>query len=407
VALAESRCTLACADSASTASTALKRLPSALDEAREAKRPKSAWRQGIADLLGSKPETYYALIQMDGDHMGAWLAGNDPEYQCRFPATWHPQVRASLDRFRGDPAVAAYLDSSRPASPARHAAISAALNDFSTHVARHIVENVCKGKLLYAGGDDVLAMLSVDDLMPAMLLLRTAWSGRDLRDDLHGLPSRINVKGLKLGKGYARLKGRLMPMMGSRASASIGAVIAHHQSPLSSVLRELRRAEATAKAHGRNAFCLRVIKRGGGEVGVTSRFWDMPDARATTFCPPPLADTALGLLMRFADTLAQPEMSRRAVYNAIEWLSALPERGCRGMSDEDWRQMLAANLARQFQHQGGVVKHAREFVDLACRESSTTADTARILGDLLVTAEFFARNGRTFGQPVEQAGAPR
>jgi CRISPR-associated protein Cmr2 len=128
---------------------------------------------------------------MDGDHMGAWLAGNDPDYQCRFPATWHPQVRASLDPFRGDPAVAAYLDSSRPASPARHAAISAALNDFSTHVARHIVENVCKGKLLYAGGDDVLAMLSVDDLLPAMLLLRAAWSGSG---DLSGLPGDIDVR---------------------------------------------------------------------------------------------------------------------------------------------------------------------------------------------------------------------
>ena len=381
----------------------VKRLPSALDEAR-GEEAEGRLAEDITRLLGARPETYYALLQMDGDHMGAWLAGNEADYQCRFPATWHPQVRASLDRFRGAPAVAAYLDSSRPASPARHAAISAALNDFSTHVARHIVENVCKGKLLYAGGDDVLAMLSVDDLLPAMLLLRAAWSGSA---DLSGLPRDIDVKELQLKKGYARLKGRLMPMMGSRASASIGAVVAHHQSPLSAVLCELRRAEGLAKAHGRNAFCLRVIKRGGGEVGVTSRFWEMTHAANTAPAAPLLADTALGLLLRFAETLAQPNVSRRAVYNAIEWLSGLPERGCDGMNDEDWRQMLASNLAYQIAKQGGVVQHAREFVDLACRESARPAETARVLGDLLVTAEFFARNGRAFGQAAAQAGAPR
>lgn len=336
--------------------------------------------------------------------MGAWLAGNDPDFQCRFPVTWHPQVRASLDRFRSDRAVAAYLDSSRPASPARHAAISAALNDFSTHVARHIVENVCKGKLLYAGGDDVLAMLSVDDLMPAMLLLRAAWSGSG---DLRGLPGDIDVRGLQLAKGYARIKDRLMPMMGSRASASIGAVVAHHQAPLSAVLRELRRAEGAAKAHGRNAFCLRIIKRGGGEVGVTSRFWEMPRAVGATPAAPRLADTALGLLLRFAETLAQPEVSRRAVYNALEWLSGLPERGCTGRSDDDWRHMLASNLAWQIKRQGGVIQHAREFVDLACRESAKPAETALVLGEWLVTAEFFARNGRAFGQAAAHAGAPR
>jgi CRISPR-associated protein Cmr2 len=308
----------------------LKRLPSALDDARgEAAEERLAQR--VSDLLGSKPETYYALIQMDGDRMGAWLAGSEAEYQTPFPVTWHPQVRNSLDRFRGDPAVSAYLNSCRPPSPARHAAISAALNDFSTHIARHVVEKVFKGKLLYAGGDDLLAMVSVDDLLPAMLLLRAAYSGSG---DLATLPGDIDLRGLQLGKGYARLNGRLMPMMGSRASASIGAIVAHHQAPLSAVLRELRQAEGAAKAHGRNAFCLRLQKRGGGEVIVSSRFWAM--AEGSEAAPPPLTDTSLGLLLRFAETLAQPEISRRAVYNALEWLSGMPERGGKGMSDEDW-----------------------------------------------------------------------
>lgn len=362
------------------------RVPAALDRLRDANddERRRLLEAELDDLLGHKPETYYALILMDGDRMGAWMAGNEDAYRQRFADTWHPQVRNTVgQKFGGDPDIAAYLDSLRPASPARHAAISGVLNDYSTHVARHVVEDVFKGKLLYAGGDDVLAMVSVDDLLPAMLLLRAAYSGVG-----DGILNGIDLKGLQLGKGFVRLNKRLMLMMGSAATASMGAVVAHHQAPLASVLRLLREAEGRAKGHGRNAFCLRVMKRGGGEVAVTSRFWEKASD------PPPLADTALGLMLRFADTLAQPEMSRRAVYHATEWLAGLPPRPDK--DDAGWRAMIAANLAFQLQKQGGSPSHAREFVDLACRES-TPERTAQTLADLLVTAEFFAREGRAFG----------
>ena len=371
---------------------ALKRIPSALDEARgdsDDGENRALTRQ-LEELLGAKPETYYALIQMDGDRMGAWMAGNEDEYRRTFADTWHPQVRAAVtQKFGHEPDIASYLKSFRPASPARHAAISKVLNDFSTHVARHVVENVFKGKLIYAGGDDVLAMVSLDDLLPAMLLLRAAYSGSGKMD---GVPGNFDLRGLHLGKGFVHLNGRLMLMMGSAATASMGAIVAHHQAPLSAVLRQLRGAEKKAKDHGRNAFCLRVMKRGGGEVSVTSKFWQTADK------PPALSETALGLMLRFAETLAQPGVSRRAVYNTSEWLAGLPERPAPDSleSDRTWQQMVAINLAFQLQKQGGVTHHAAAFVELACRESTSPADTARVLDNLLVASEFFAREGRAF-----------
>ncbi len=370
------------------------RIPAALDRLRDSDEDESRRQleSEIGNLLGHKPEAYYALIQMDGDRMGAWMAGNEDAYRRRFADTWHPQVKEAVkQKFGSEPDIMQYLASFRPASPARHAAISKVLNDFSTHVARHIIEEVFKGKLIYAGGDDVLAMVSVDDLLPAMLLLRAAYSGVG---SFAGLPN-INLKGLQLGKGFVQLKNRtsdrLMLMMGGAATASMGAMVAHHQAPLSAVLRELRSAEKSAKEHGRNAFCLRVMKRGGGAVSVTSRFWEKADA------PPPLADSALGLMLRFAHTLAQPDMSRRAVYRTTEWLAGLPARS--GHDDATWRDMVATNLAFQLKNQGGVVSHAAEFVDLACSES-TPKDTAHYLDHLLVTAEFFAREGRAFGKGI-------
>jgi len=327
---------------------------------------------------------------MDGDRMGAWMAGNECAFQRSFADTWHPQVRVAVQQKFGHVAeLKRYAESMRPASPARHAAISGVLNDFSTHVARHCVEEVFKGKLIYAGGDDVLAMVSVDDLLPCMLLLRAAYSGVG---DWSDLPGFGDLKKLALRRGYVSLRGRLMPMMGAQATASIGAVVAHHQAPLSHVLRELNKAEKTAKNHhggGRNAYCLRILKRAGGAVGVTSRFWAKADD------PPVLQDSSLGLLLRFAQTLGESEMSRRVVYNTSEWLSGLPLRGTNGMPDKTWQEMVVSNLAMQLERQGGVPAHAAELVALACAESSG-AGTAKMLEELLVSAEFFAREGRAF-----------
>jgi CRISPR-associated protein Cmr2 len=318
------------------------------------------------------------------------MAGNEAQFQRRFVDHWHPQVRTAVtDKFGHLSAIKRYIESPRPASPARHAAISGVLNDFSTHVARHVVETVFKGKLIYAGGDDVLAMVSVDDLLPCMLLLRAAYSGIGEWSD--GLPGFDDLNGLQLRRGFVDLPGRLMPMMGTLATASMGAVVAHQKAPLAGVLRQLRAAEHQAKQHldgGRNAFCLRVMKRGGGEAAVTSRFWVTPNQ------PPKLEDSALGLMLRFAQTLGESEMSRRAIYNTTEWLAGLPGRSA--TDDSIWVDMVACNLAYQLQRQGGLSKHATELVQLACAESKP-AQTPKMLEDLLVCAEFFAREGRAFG----------
>ena len=381
----------------------MRALPTLLDNAREDE--DDVLTKRIGDLFGHRPETYYALIKMDGDRMGAWMAGSDPAYQRSFADSWHPQVRAAVQqKFGQEQGLLDYMKSLRPASPARHAAISAVLNDFSTHVARHVVEEVFKGKLLYAGGDDVLAMVSVDDLLPCMLLLRAAYSGVG---EWGGLPGADDLRGMVLGSGYVGLEtdrsARLLPMMGIDATASIGAVVAHHQAPLGTVMRELRDAEKQAKAHRnglRNAFCLRVMKRGGGEVSVTSRFWDQALVKALVKEDQrlPLAQTALGLMLRFAETLARSDMSRRAVYNTTEWLRALPSRPSPGdrpptMTDDEWQRMVTMNLAMQFKRQSGLPEQAAEFVKLACVESEPKNTLAALEG-LLVTAEFFAREGR-------------
>lgn len=353
-------------------------------------------------FLGTRPETYYALVLMDGDRMGAWLSGE--EGRVLLKERFHHKIRDALEKL---PALQAYLAAPRPGSPARHQAISSALNGFALGLARYVVEHLFMGKLIYAGGDDLLAMVSVHDLPGLMLALRCTYSGvlpcaYDGRDGperfWEDIGSDPNVR-LLLKNGFALLphevKGSngasrtLLRLMGPLATASVGAVVAHHQAPLARVLRDLRAAERLAKeAGGRNAFCITVDKRAGGTTQFVGK-WGMGSLPPTNG-----GDDHMLLLLKLRGLFASG-MSRRAAYALCERLRDVPP-------DVD---ALAAVLAYQFERQG-----AGERRDLARRlaKAATAAPAPKggrgawpaanaWLRDLLVTAEFLAREGRAVG----------
>jgi CRISPR-associated protein Cmr2 len=364
-----------------------RRLPALLDAAadEEDEAESRRLRRLVTDTLGGKAgrlETYYGLLLMDGDRMGAWLAGGD-EYGISYCESFHPQVRIAFDEHaRREPALQRYAHQKRAVSPNRHLSISAALNDFSLTVVPHVVEYEHLGRLIYAGGDDVMAMLPVADLLPAMQRLRQAYAGHDPAHE-NGYFAR---SGLMLKQGFALLnqggRRRLMRMMGERATASAGAVVAHHQAPLGAVLRELRAAEAAAKgAGGRNAFTLTVVKRSGGVLTVTAK-WGEPAE----------------LMEALRVFLASDGVSRRAVYNSLDWIKDLP--------DHD-PEMLASLLAYQLERQvsgneearSGASGLARRLAELAFDDNlrpKPRAGEKRLdwLAHFMGVAEFLARETR-------------
>lgn len=365
-----------------------KRIPDLLDTDDEAAYEK-AWRQieqAFAAAFGRdkiRLETYYALLMMDGDKMGAILSG-DEKTAISYRASFHPQVQTGFDQHAANqPLIKQYGEQKRAVSPNRHLAISGALNDFSQTVVRQVVEVEHLGRVIYAGGDDVLAMLPVVDLLPVMQRLRHAYSGDDPEHE-GGIE-----QGLTLQNGFAaiNIKGRLrvMRMMGTTATASCGAVIAHHQAPLGAVLRELREAEKRAKGEGgRDAFSITVIKRSGGALRLTAK-WGEPVALLNDLCT----------------FLADEGVSRRAVYHTLEWLKEtdlpVPDR------DKDGA-MLQALLAYQLDRQtDSKAKGAKTMIPrLAERLTQQTLDQDaqnRIawLRNFLAVAEFLARETRTGG----------
>jgi CRISPR-associated protein Cmr2 len=384
-----------------------RRVPSWLDESKDETEREDRLRT-LRKVTGVAVERYHALVLMDGDRMGAWLASSDEDVQLAFRQTWHPTVRNGAESLaRTKPALAAYLESRRGASPARHVAISRSLNGFSTHVAPTVVEDVHAGKLLYAGGDDVLAMVSLDQVLGVMLTLRCAYSGEfpsgdpaatwELLDVAPGFGDKLQVRGghVLVGSG-----GRtLLRMMGSNATASMGVVIAHHTAPLGAVLRELRAAERRAKlAGGRDAYSITLMKRSGGLTRFTCKWFLEFDPESA------LARTSIGVLLRLRDALAC-DLSRRAAYSILQWLPQVPADA----PDDMLRALVAHQLRRQQRSDGSGIPGrfdpevlANDLIELSGRATQAHATSrSGFLADALTVAEFLAREGRA------RAAAPR
>ena len=344
----------------------------------------------VRTLLGDKPEAYYALILLDGDKMGAWIAGGSDAHPLPTLDTFHPQIRARMRSHFTRPEHQAFLCAPRAVSPGRHTAISGALNSFALTLAQEIVENRCKGKLLYAGGDDVMALVAVDDLLACLTLLRAAYSGLPVPDAL-AAALQVDLDGLKLGGGHALLNGTLLRLMGEYATASAGAVIAHHSAPLGAVLRTLREAEKRAKNKGgRDAFAITLLKRGGGATELTLP-WRL---QVDTTEQPTLEDSPMQVLASLTTLFAGDDTSRKAAYVTQGWMPHLPAQ----MAPGTLHPLLARTLAHSLKRQGAWEHQADEYGDklatLALHPRLDDTDPGNVISDVLAVAEFLARESR-------------
>jgi CRISPR-associated protein Cmr2 len=363
-----------------------KRLPDLLERAADdpdetrARRAQSLIRRALAGPEAgatARVENYYALLMMDGDEMGAWLSGNKDYASYR--DCFHPTVlRGFVQRTAGNPLLEQYGEQARAVSPNRHLAISAALNDFALHAVPEVIEREHAGRVIYAGGDDVLAMLPVADLLPAMQRLRQAYSGHSpLSADLDWRQAQRDPT-LAVRDGFGLLRGRLLRLIGEKATASCGAVIAHHQAPLAAVLRELRATEQRAKSEGRrDAWSLALIKRSGGTAHLTAK-WGEP----------------LGALQALCDFLADPNVSHRAVYNTLEWIEDLPPGDANLIE-----RLLAYQFERQAEGESArklAPELAQRLINVAFDSNLLPKDAKPIdwLRDFLIGAEFLAREVR-------------
>ena len=195
----------------------------------------------LTKKLGT-PFPYYAVIKLDGDEMGKWLSGEKVS-----------DLTPSVHRF-----------------------ISRALRNYALELVFKIVEEEHLGKLVYAGGDDVLAFVNLKDLWDVMHKLRASFSGQVKI----GQNGKLEVDWNNT-TGFIKKNGKIIFTMGPKATASMGVVIAHYKTPLQLVLNKasiaLERAKEYENDKGKkDAFCVCLMKRSGEErwTGLKWRYED-------------------------------------------------------------------------------------------------------------------------------------
>ncbi len=201
------------------------------------------------DDQSDRPPAYYAIVRGDGDHMGRWLRGEEAP---KLRAVYHPKLVEYFSRLPGGEEC---LDTRRPVGPALHAAISEALSNFAVHVVPDLVARHY-GTLIYAGGDDFLALVPARRALALARALRLAFSG-DAEDN-----GGADAGFYRLGGTNPSARHDLL-MMGPKASISVGVAVVHFKEDLRDALSIAQKAEQDAKEKGRDALILSACRRSG------------------------------------------------------------------------------------------------------------------------------------------------
>ncbi len=136
---------------------------------------------------------------------------------------------------------------------ATHSALSRSLLDFANQLVPYLTESRYAGRLIYCGGDDILAYSNLWEWDKWLWDIRQCFKGQKYPQ--HEFKSegdywRFREQGTGNRKqGSIVLPDRPLFTLGSSATISFGIVIAHHSVPLAIALENLWSAEEEAKEH--------------------------------------------------------------------------------------------------------------------------------------------------------------
>lgn len=214
-------------------------------------------------LKDGSPADWWVLVLADGDGMGQYVNGKKlKEYQHyvakpiadgieQIGTNWKTLLQATKKRM----------------GPATHIGLNRALLDFSNRLVPYLTQERFCGRVIYSGGDDVMAALPLEDLPEFLLSLRSAWCGNS--DPSGEFANQGGYWQPKPGTQADQTLGdRPFFTMGEEATMSLGIVIAHKSIPLPTVLEHIWQAEKerAKKLVGKDGLCFRVIYGSGNTL---------------------------------------------------------------------------------------------------------------------------------------------
>ena len=226
-------------------------------------------------FTSGNPTDWYVLAAGDGDDMGGWLKGTKMEpYRQYVPTNFPKQPPPTEEETE---ALKNFLEQDKRMGPATHAALSRALLDFSNQLVPYITEDRYAGRLIYSGGDDVLAYTNLWEWDSWLWDIRQCFKGD--KDPHHEFDDSGDYWRWQNGNPPKNVAVRPLFTMGSKATISFGMVIAHHSVPLAIALENLWEAEKEgAKKHKspngvkKDAVQVRVLYGNGNILKSTAKF---------------------------------------------------------------------------------------------------------------------------------------
>ncbi len=283
----------------------------------------------LSDNFPTPLSSYYAVVKMDGDHVGEYIAENAHSLRDHQDLSWR-------------------------------------LAHFASRIAPSVVEardghQVVPGRLIYSGGDDVLAMVPASS---ALIIANT-------------------------------LRSRFESEVGLNVSAGI--VIAHYTQPLEMVLNAARAAEKVyAKDQmGRNAVAVQIMRR-SGEIRVAASKWAYSFRDGSTH-------ETLALIDEVRRAFSQTDdLSSQLAYDVLEIAEKLVGAGSgRSLTKEERRDLRFKEFRRLVRRR---CENTERYDDLAQRlsslaegisfESDNKINGWEALANWLVIARFLASEGQ-------------
>ncbi len=225
-----------------------------------------------AEKVGiSKPSPYLGFMYFDGDKMGEWISGTHKSYP-KFEYILHPEALNQLTDQTWNDIKGLKL----PFMPSTQSAISSILLQFSLDVARVITEVNHIGKLIYAGGDDVIIMAPLSEIFEIAKDIRQAFSNPAVISKKDDGSKMVNFSYETIINDIDERKTKSIYFsMGQNATGSAGIAIAHYHNSLKDSMTNARIAEKFAKNKiGRDAFGFALLKR-SGEHSVFGAKWEL------------------------------------------------------------------------------------------------------------------------------------
>lgn len=338
-----------------------------------AKNNKANFREGKFSGFNNR---YVAILAMDGDDMGKWISGEKtPRFLDQISKDARKYLEPILEKNNRK-------DLRRMLTPSYHMQFSEALANFATSLAGVVVEEH-GGQLIYAGGDDVLAMLPADRAIECAEALRAVFRGD---------PKLCNQSKYHLAirqSGYVSASaGYPLVVPGGTAEISAGLAIGHCNAPLQMLVKEARKAEKRAKKdYGKGALAISVYKR-SGEILECGCKWD--DAEGAE-------RVGLKLMKRMTDWSSgeNPPVSGRFPYALADLLTAyrLHIKASGSVSDEEMSKIILKEFEHVVGRQAGNLDYESkdELLELAGKWLLQTKDDLDDFVKLFLVETFINR----------------